>query len=260
MSKPTKDPKSPPAKSSKNSAGQLKASLAKVAFPLDSEKTAALKWVKLLGNQVGCLKVGLELFVSAGPSVLAKIRDLAPETKIFLDLKLNDIPATMAQATLAAVKHQVDYLTVHAQAGTEALKAVAAVAGPIKLLAVTVLTSLKPEELPELAPAYQEPFQWTLTLAQRALDAGISGLVTSPAEVAVLRAKFGASPFLVVPGIRPTWSEVPSDDQKRIGTPAMAIAAGADLLVVGRPIRMAKDPLQALMDIGQEIRERLFAA
>jgi orotidine-5'-phosphate decarboxylase len=232
---------------------RLKEALAKIAFPLDGDRDQALAWAKELGSAVGCLKIGLELFLSEGPGIVREIKELAPLAKIFLDLKLHDIPATVAGAVKSAAKLPVDYLTVHAQAGSEALKAASAAAGPIALLAVTVLTSLNPEEAAELKPEFKAEGRLVLHLASIALDSGIKGLVASPLEIAALRRQFGPGPFLVAPGVRPAWSNIAQDDQKRVGTPAKAIADGASLLVIGRPIREAVDRVAAARLVASEI-------
>jgi orotidine-5'-phosphate decarboxylase len=159
----------------------------------------------------------------------------------------------MARATKAADLLGVDYLTVHAQAGPAALTACASEAKNLKILAVTVLTSLNPADLPELDFKFKEPGQWVMALAQRALDSGCQGLVASPAEVKALRAAFGPGPFLATPGIRPAWAEIVGDDQKRVGSPAAAARDGADLLVVGRPIREARDRRAAAEAVAREM-------
>jgi orotidine-5'-phosphate decarboxylase len=214
----------------------------KIAFPLDGSPDQALDWARQLRDLVGCLKIGLELYVKAGPSVIESLRAVAPEPKLFLDLKLHDIPATVAKAAEAAAALGADFLTAHALAGPEALTAAVQAAGPkTKILAVTVLTSQNPLDFEELAPDYQLPGRWALLLAERALKAGCQGLVASPREVKALRENFGSAPFLVVPGIRPVGASIPDDDQKRVGTPKQALEDGADLLVVGRPLRLAPD-------------------
>jgi orotidine-5'-phosphate decarboxylase len=226
--------------------------LDKIVFPLDGGLEESLAWAAELGDLVGCLKIGLELFVAAGPGAVAAVKKKAPKAKIFLDLKLHDIPATMAKAAAAAASLGVDLLTVHAQAGPEALAAAAAAAKPAQTLAVTVLTSLRPEAFPELAPPFQEPGRWALALAERALVAGCQGLVASPQEVKAIRLKLGPGPLLAVPGVRPAWAKVQSDDQKRVGSPAQAVRDGADLIVVGRPIREAPDRRAAALAVARE--------
>ncbi len=197
------------------------------------------------------VKVGLELFVAAGPAVVHQLRQRG--LQIFLDLKFHDIPATMAGACSQAARLGAGLITVHAAAGLEALKAAqqaattsAQAAGlePPTLLAVTVLTSWDQERLTcELA--IEEPIaSYVPRLARLAVAAGLGGCVCSPLEVAALRAAHPEPFALVTPGIRPAGS--PSGDQARVMTPAQALAAGASQLVIGRPITAAPDPAAAL--------------
>ncbi|MDR1578382.1 MAG: orotidine-5'-phosphate decarboxylase [Deltaproteobacteria bacterium] len=232
---------------------QRQRALKRLVFPLDGNRKQVLAWASSLGDLVGYLKVGLELFVSEGPAIIDELKKIAPQAKIFLDLKLHDIPATVAKATKAAAGWGVDLLTIHAQGGSEMARAAARAAGPVKLLGVTVLTSVNPGDLPELAPLYQKGGQWVSLLGQRAIEAGCAGLVASPLEVKALRSQLGTKPILVIPGIRPAWAQVPNDDQKRVGTPFQAIKDGADLLVVGRPISQALDPRQAALAVADEM-------
>ena len=218
----------------------------RLVFPLDlPDWTQASLMAKTLNGHVGWFKVGLELFIAEGPPVLARLRDLAPDTKIFLDLKLHDIPATVGQAMSSAARLGADLITVHAQGGTAMLRAAVEKAGNTKVLAVTVLTSLNPAEMTELAPEVRQPGALVSHLAGQAISAGCHGLVASGHEVASLRQKFGPEPLLVIPGIRPAWVQVSGDDQKRTATPAEAVRDGADLLVIGRPIRDAANPAEA---------------
>ena len=196
------------------------------------------------------VKVGLELFVAAGPSVVQQMRDQGK--RVFLDLKFHDIPATMAGACRSAARLGAELITVHACAGREALSAAqeaaqesALAAGlPVPtLLAVTVLTSWDPGRFSsELA--IDEPVQaYVLRLAELAASAGIGGCVCSPLEVAALRSAHPHPFALVTPGIRPSGAEL--GDQQRVMTPAQAMAAGSSQLVIGRPITAAPDPVQA---------------
>jgi orotidine-5'-phosphate decarboxylase len=215
----------------------------RLVFPLDvPDLGEARRWIARLRDTVGVFKVGLELFTAVGPDAVAAVHDLG--AACFLDLKIHDIPATMAGATESAARLGVRYLTVHASAGPAALRTVAAAAqgSPTTLLAVTVLTSLDDHELAAIgmrggAAESAERF------AQIARDAGVKGLVCSPHEVAALRKLLGRDGVLAVPGVRPAGADV--GDQRRVATPEAAIAAGADLLVVGRPIRSAADPAAA---------------
>ncbi len=226
------------------------AAIQRLCFPLDYPNLReALKAAEQLAPAVGVFKVGLELFVREGPAAVAEVKQLG--RRVFLDLKLHDIPNTVAAAVVSATELGVDYLTIHAAGGPRMLRAAAEHAGKgLNLLAVTVLTSMDASELSAVgiraAPGDQVP-----RLAAVAKDAGLSGLVCSVQEVAALRAQLGPAWTLVTPGIRPAGAAV--GDQKRVGTPASATLAGSSLLVVGRPIRNAPDPLVAAQSIAHEI-------
>ena len=201
---------------------------------------AALALGRSLGSGVGGLKVGLELFAAHGGKAVRAVADLG--LPVFLDLKLHDIPNTVGGAVRALNALPIAYLTVHAGGGRAMLQAAAAEAGDGRtVLAVTVLTSLDDADLRAAGVAGGVSDQ-VLRLADTALGAGVGGLVCSPREVAPLRERFGRAPLLVVPGIRPASR---GDDQKRTMTPTEALAAGADVLVVGRPITGAPDPALA---------------
>ena len=202
-----------------------------------SQQVDGLRWVK----------VGLELFVQAGPDVVAQLRDQG--LRVFLDLKFHDIPATMAGACRRAAALGAELITVHACAGGEALQAAqaAAVEGaqrsgqPIPtLLAVTVLTSWEEQRLQRELAISQGIGERVPALAQLSVSAGIGGCVCSPLEAAALRAQHPEPFALVTPGIRPKGADV--GDQARVMTPPDAIAAGASQLVIGRPITKAEDP------------------
>jgi orotidine-5'-phosphate decarboxylase len=212
-----------------------------VAFDTTDPRRAAA-WARALVGRIGVGKVGLELFAAAGPPSVAAVREAG--LPVFLDLKLHDIPNTVAGAVRAVAPLGVSMLTVHAAGGRAMIAAAreaAEAAGPDRpmILAVTVLTSLGSADLAATgvpdAPASQ-----ALRLARLALEAGADGLVCSPLEVAPLRAALGPAVRLVVPGIRPAGST--ADDQARVMTPAEAVAAGADWLVIGRPVTRAPDP------------------
>ncbi|BCX17589.1 MAG: orotidine 5'-phosphate decarboxylase [Geminicoccaceae bacterium] len=213
---------------------------------------SALGLARRLAGAVGGLKLGLELFVAEGP---AAVRALASTgLPIFLDLKLHDIPNTVAGAVRAAAGLGVALLTVHASGGRAMLEAAveAARAFPTRprLLAVTVLTSLDADDLAATGVA-GGPLEQAVRLARLAREAGLDGMVCSPLEIAAIRAAVGPEPLLVVPGIRPAGAT--SGDQKRVMSPAAALAAGADLLVVGRPITAAPDPAAAARAITDEL-------
>jgi orotidine-5'-phosphate decarboxylase len=198
------------------------------------------------------LKVGKELFVRAGPALVGTLAELG--FKVFLDLKFHDIPNTVAQACKAAADLGVWMVNVHASGGLKmmcaAREAVHRVAHPPRLIAVTVLTSMAGEDLRQIGLDV-EPATQVERLARLTREAGLDGVVCSAQEAALLRASLGRDFLLVTPGIRPAGSEV--GDQSRILTPARAIAAGADYLVVGRPITQAPDPVTALQSINDEI-------
>ncbi len=198
------------------------------------------------GPRVGALKVGLEAFSRFGPRAVeeAKRRGRA----VFLDLKLHDIPATAAGAVAAARDLGVEYLTVHAAGGPAMLEAASAAAGEeVRLLAVTLLTHLDEAALARLdlpGPPAERALAWA-ALAQQS---GCAGAVCSPQELALLRAALPRPFRLATPGIRGL-GEVLADDQRRVATPAAARAAGADLLVIGRPLTRASDPERALSEL-----------
>jgi orotidine-5'-phosphate decarboxylase len=193
--------------------------------------------------QVSFWKVGLELFVSAGPIILKILKER--QKRIFLDLKFHDIPNTVAGACRSACQYQVDLLTLHATAGRKAMQAAAAEAvksasSPPKLLAITLLTSLSSRELAFDLKIPLELPEYALQMALLAKESGIDGAVCSPQEVSQLRQVCGDNFLLVCPGVRPSWSE--TGDQRRVMAPAEAIRAGADYLVIGRPITAAANP------------------
>ncbi|HEY9747595.1 MAG TPA: orotidine-5'-phosphate decarboxylase [Allocoleopsis sp.] len=230
----------------------------KIIVPLDVPTEAeAIALVDRL-SQVSFWKVGLELFVSSGPGILTALKER--EKRIFLDLKLHDIPNTMAGACRAAAKYGVDLLTVHATAGKTALAAsqATAEAGAIaaglpapKLIAVTLLTSLSSRMLAfELKVPLELP-EYALHMALLAKESGLAGAVCSPQEAEQLRQTCGDDFLLVCPGVRPTWAE--AGDQKRAMTPAQALQAGASYLVIGRPITAAPDPEAAFARVCDEL-------
>lgn len=202
------------------------------------------------------LKVGKELFVTAGPELVRRLVDMG--FPVFLDLKFHDIPNTVAQACLAAARLGVWMVNVHASGGARmmaaAREALEGVARPPKLIAVTVLTSMGREDLTEVGLDL-EPAEQVARLAALTRAAGLDGVVCSAREATMLRQHLGSDFLLVTPGIRPAGAEV--GDQKRILTPSQALAAGADYLVVGRPITQADDPVAALQRINAEIASYL---
>ena len=222
-------------------------------FPGAAEARAFAARVR---GRCGWFKVGLELFVAEGPALVEEIGRFG---KVFLDLKLHDIPNTVAGAARAAVRTGASLVNVHASGGREmmaaARTAVAEEAARLgrdrpAIVAVTVLTSLGAEAFREL-PFAGDPGSAALALAALAAEAGLDGVVCSAAEIAAVRASRGASFLAVVPGIRPAGAE--AGDQKRIATPRAAVDAGASILVIGRPVTRAADPVAALEAIAGEI-------
>jgi orotidine-5'-phosphate decarboxylase len=206
-----------------------------------------------LQGVAGIFKVGSQLFTTEGPRAVQKLAGLGFD--IFLDLKFHDIPNTVAGAVAAAAKlPRVRLLTLHAAGGVEMMRAARKAAGARKsrpaLLAVTVLTSLDAEALRAIGMS-GSPASQAVALARLAEKAGMDGVVTSAREVCAIRQACGPKFLIVVPGIRPAAASL--DDQSRVATPAEAIGAGADYLVVGRPITAASNPRTAALAIGNEI-------
>ncbi|MDR2199178.1 MAG: orotidine-5'-phosphate decarboxylase [Deltaproteobacteria bacterium] len=231
----------------------------RLVFPLDlPDLESALKYVSLLKDEVGFFKVGLELFTALGPDFLKRLKDLAPERGIFLDLKLHDIPQTVGRAARAAARLEADILTVHAQGGEKMLQSARENAGKTLILGVTLLTSLNAEDMAEIAPELRSGARYPLFMARRALSCGLGGVVASPLELATFREELGKEAVIAVPGLRPLWARVKGDDQVRVASPAAALSAGATLLVVGRPIRDADDPVLAARKTVEELDEALL--
>lgn len=215
-------------------------------------------WIRstatILADHVGWLKVGLEAFSAHGPALVEELAVLGP--RIFLDLKLHDIPATVGRAAVNCAACGASMLTVHAMGGRKMLEA--AVEGAAKgstgdrptIVAVTVLTSLDSTALRELGME-KSPEKLVRSWADLARRCGLDGVVASAREAAALRKDFGREFLIVTPGIRPAASA--ADDQRRVVTPADAVRAGSDVLVVGRPITRAEDPAAAAMEIAAEM-------
>ena len=209
------------------------------------DPAAAERLASRLAGHVGLFKVGLELFVAHGRAAVDAIRKF--QLPVFLDLKLHDIPQTVERAARGVAELGVDYLTVHASGGSEMIRAARRALPRTKLLAVTALTSLGPDDLDAVGLARDA----VPRLARLAVAAGADGVVCAPQEVSALRASLGPELLLVVPGIRPAGAA--PDDQRRTATPAEAIRAGASILVIGRPLRDASDPAAAADAIAREI-------
>jgi orotidine-5'-phosphate decarboxylase len=225
-----------------------------VALDVNTEKDA-LALVKKLQGKAGVFKIGKELFSACGPDIVKKIQKLGG--RVFLDIKFHDIPNTVAKAVAQTAKLGVYMMTIHTAGGFEMMRAAVKAARenssngktPI-ILGVTVLTSLDDKSLKEIGFKYNAA-QMVLRLARLAKKAGVRGIVSSPKEVKILRKALGKEMVLVTPGIRPAWAC--AGDQKRIMTPRDAVKAGADYMVIGRPITEHKNPAHAACLIAEEI-------
>jgi orotidine-5'-phosphate decarboxylase len=226
----------------------------RIIVPLDVPTVqAARELIQAIGGIVGFFKVGNQLFTAAGPDIVKEVR--ASGSKTFLDLKYHDIPNTIRYAVESASALGVDMLTIHLSGGRAMCEAAVTGRGisSVLILGVTVLTSLNNVALSEIGfrGSVQDE---VLILAELAKSVGITGLVASPQELPILRERFGSHFTTVIPGIRPTWSE--PGDQKRILTPRQAVEAGADYLVIGRPITASKDPKAAVLRIIDELEHQ----
>ncbi len=226
----------------------------RVIVALDYANAAdALHNVDRLAPELCRLKVGKELFTRSGPELVREI--IARGFDVFLDLKFHDIPNTVAQACRAAADLGVWMVNVHAQGGRKMLNAARAAVDdygdqrPL-LIAVTILTSLGEEDIAEVG-LHGSPADNVLRLASLSQSCGLDGVVCSPLEVQSLRQQLGEDFRLITPGVRPVGAA--QDDQRRVMTPAQAVAAGSSYLVIGRPITQAADPIAALRDINQEL-------
>ncbi len=230
----------------------------RIIVPLDVPSLAEAEALVEQLPQVSFWKVGLELFVSAGSDIIRILKER--QKRIFLDLKFHDIPNTMAGATRQAASYGVDLITVHATAGRNALKAVVLAAAEgaqqagcstPQLIAVTLLTSLTSRDLAFDLKIPVELPEYALQMALLAQESGLNGAVCSPQEVEQLRRVCGDEFLFVCPGVRPQWAQ--AGDQKRAMTPSDAIEAGADYLVIGRPITAASEPVMAWERICEEL-------
>lgn len=217
--------------------------LTRIAVALDTDDRETFsRWCAVFGPRVGVLKLGPRVVLRWGRSAVEEAA--ATGADVFLDFKFHDIPSTVAGAVGAARELGVSYLTVHAGGGRRMLEAAAEAAGDaVRVLGITVLTHLGADDLEELdfpGPAGDRVLSW----AGSARAAGCAGVVCSPLELASLRERHGSDLLLVSPGIR--FADAPGDDQRRVATPSSALRAGADLLVIGRPLTQAADPEAAL--------------
>lgn len=227
---------------------------APIAVAMDAPSLDVLdQWTAAVAGHVSTVKVGLEVFCRDGREAVHRARRAAAAgggVDIFLDLKLHDIPATVAGAASAVADLEPAYLTVHASGGPEMVAAAVAALPRTRVTAVTILTSLDAGQLSALGMA-GAPVEAAVRLARLAVDAGAGAIVCSPQEVAAIRAAVGPDPVLITPGVRPVGADL--GDQRRVATPAQAIADGADLLVIGRPITGASDPGAAVRAIAESL-------
>jgi orotidine-5'-phosphate decarboxylase len=229
---------------------------APIAVALDApDLNTAARWASLVTPHVSTVKIGLELYLRYGPEAVASIRG-ASAVDVFLDLKLHDIPATVAGAARAVARLRPKLLTVHASAGPAAIRAAAEAAPDTKIVAVTVLTSLCDADL-DLIGMAGPAGDAVRRLAVMSVASGARGLVCSPQEVAAVRSEVGTEITLITPGVRPFGAD--AHDQARVATPEAALRAGADLLVIGRPITGAADPGAAAAAIAASLRRVVVA-
>ncbi len=230
----------------------------RIIFALDvGDMSSARAWVSRLKGLVGWVKVGLELYTATGPQIVALVKDSG--LRCFLDLKFHDIPNTVAGAVRSAVRTGADMMTIHLSGGRAMIAAAMTAAREEslalgiqtpKVVGVSVLTSLGADDLKDLGMD-RTPADQVALLAGFAVSCDIDGMVCSAEDLVQIRSKISGPLMLVTPGIRPDWSG--KGDQKRIATPAAAIRAGADLLVIGRPISEAPDPAEAVRRIVSEL-------
>lgn len=223
---------------------------APIAVALDApDVETAARWAMAVTPYVSVVKVGLELFCRTGPSVVETVRG-GSGVDLFLDLKLHDIPNTVGAAAKAVARLKPRYLTVHASGGTDMVRAAVEAAPEVTIAAVTVLTSLSAEGLDAIGLT-GPPLDAVRRLAALAVGAGAGALVCSPMEVSAVRAEVGPGVVLITPGVRPLGADL--QDQARVSTPQQALADGADLLVIGRPITGADDPGAAAAEIAASL-------
>jgi orotidine-5'-phosphate decarboxylase len=226
-----------------------------IILALDSDDlSTAQQWIEATRESIDIYKVGLEFFLKHGAKGLQELREVS-EFELFLDLKLHDIPNTVAGAVSSIRELKPRFLTVHAAGGGAMVKAAVEAAPEISITGVTVLTSLSAEEL-SLMGVEKSPLDYAVSLAKRASESGARAIVCSPLEVAAIRAEVGSQIELITPGVRPVGSEL--GDQSRVMTPSEAMQAGANFLVIGRPISsyFQRSP-EAMRERAHEILESL---
>ena len=229
-----------------------------IIFPLDvASEDEARRYVELLADHVGLFKVGLELFIRCGPQIVRFINS-AGSAGVFLDLKLHDIPATVFRAMGGIADLGVHFATVHCGETPKMLEtAVAGSRGQVRILGVTVLTSVSAEDIETAgyrSEFYPDLSGLVLKRARMAQKAGCAGVVCSGLEALAIKQQIGVDFITVTPGIRPSWAAGKKDDQQRVTTPARAVENGSDYLVIGRPIRDAAAPREAVRRVAEEIQ------
>lgn len=226
--------------------------LAPVALALDTgDLERALGWAGAVGPHVRTMKVGLELYLRHGAEAVRAVREASGGREIFLDLKLHDIPHTVGGAARSVADLAPDYLTVHASGGQDMVRAAVDALPGTAVAGVTVLTSLSADYLTRVGMT-GTPRDVVLRLAVLAVEAGARAIVCSPLEVSDVRRVVGPAITLITPGVRPVGSG--TGDQSRIATPEQALADGADLVVVGRPLTGAAEPARAAADLAASLR------
>jgi orotidine-5'-phosphate decarboxylase len=226
---------------------------APIAVALDApDAETAARWARAVTPHVAVVKVGLELFCRTGPSIVDSVRG-GSGAELFLDLKLHDIPNTVGGAVRSVARLKPRYLTVHASGGADMVRAAVDAGEGITIAAVTVLTSMSDQVLDAVGLS-GPPLDAVRRLAALAVGAGAGALVCSPHEVAAVRSEVGAGVVLITPGVRPAGAD--AQDQARVATPEQALADGADLLVIGRPITGAADPGAAAARIAAALPRR----
>jgi orotidine-5'-phosphate decarboxylase len=224
----------------------------KVILALDfSDMASTVEMINLTKEHIGIYKLGLEFYLAHGKSGVKEIQSRFTDIEVFLDLKLHDIPNTVAGACRSVADINPKFLTVHASGGSKMISAASSTLPKVEITAVTILTSLDQEQM--IAMGLSENIEsLTLTLAKNAVNSGARAIVSSPQEVSLLRRHLGEKVILITPGVRPSGAE--RDDQERVMTPRQAIEAGADFVVIGRPITKASDPIQAAEAITASLR------
>ena len=223
-----------------------------VILALDfSDMASTVEMINLTKEHIGIYKLGLEFYLSHGKSGVKEIQSRFSGIEIFLDLKLHDIPNTVAGACRSLADINPKFLTVHASGGSKMISAASSTLPNVEITAVTILTSLDQKQM--IAMGLSENIEnLTLSLAKNAFNSGARAIVSSPQEVSLLRKHLGEKVTLITPGVRPSGAE--RDDQERVMTPREAIDAGADFVVIGRPITKASDPKQAAEAITASLR------